>query len=152
MRIFQNMKKVAVMASIVLILSSCGSGTKQSQSSSYKTTTSAKSKTSTKLNFRNVSFNEAVAMAKKEDKPIFIDFYATWCGPCQQMKPHVDKLNKEGYSIESVDIDVNPTLAESANVRGVPTIAIYENGKLVESIVGYQDKDLLQKKIDVYKK
>ena len=79
-------------------------------------------------------------------------FNATWCGPCQQMKPHVDKLNKEGYSIESVDIDVNPTLAESANVRGVPTIAIYENGKLVESIVGYQDKDLLQKKIDVYKK
>ena len=68
------------------------------------------------------------------------------------MKPHVDKLNKEGYSIESVDIDVNPTLAESANVRGVPTIAIYENGKLVESIVGYQDKDFLQKKIDVYKK
>ena len=79
-------------------------------------------------------------------------FNATWCGPCQQMKPHVDKLNKEGYSIESVDIDVNPTLAESANVRGVPTIAIYENGKLVESIVGYQDKDLLQRKIDVYKK
>jgi thioredoxin 1 len=79
-------------------------------------------------------------------------FNATWCGPCQQMKPHVDKLNKEGYSIESVDIDVNPTLAESSNVRGVPTIAIYENGKLVESIVGYQDKDFLQKKIDVYKK
>ena len=79
-------------------------------------------------------------------------FNATWCGPCQQMKPHVDKLNKEGYSIESVDIDENPTLAESANVRGVPTIAIYENGKLVESIVGYQDKDLLQRKIDVYKK
>ena len=79
-------------------------------------------------------------------------FNATWCGPCQQMKPHVDKLIKEGYSIESVDIDENPTLAESANVRGVPTIAIYENGKLVESIVGYQDKDFLQKKIDVYKK
>ena len=79
-------------------------------------------------------------------------FNATWCGPCQQMKPHVDKLNKEGYSIESVDIDENPTLAESANVRGVPTIAIYENGKLVESIVGYQDKDFLQKRIDVYKK
>ena len=46
-----------------------------------------------------------------------------------------------------MDIDENPTLAESANVRGVPTIAIYENGKLVESIVGYQDKDFLQKKM-----
>ena len=51
-----------------------------------------------------------------------------------------------------VDVDEQPTLAESANVRGVPTTAIYEDGELVESIVGYQDKDLLQRKIDVYKK
>ena len=79
-------------------------------------------------------------------------FNVKWCGPCQQMKPHIEELVKEGYSIEMVDIDDNPTLAESANVRGVPTTAIYENGTLVESIVGYQDKDLLQRKIDVYKK
>ena len=79
-------------------------------------------------------------------------FNATWCGPCQQMKPHIEALVKEGYSIEMVDVDEQPTLAESANVRGVPTTAIYEDGELVESIVGYQDKDLLQRKIDVYKK
>ena len=79
-------------------------------------------------------------------------FNAAWCGPCQQMKPHIDALVKEGYSIEMVDVDEQPTLAESANVRGVPTTAIYEDGELVESIVGYQDKDLLQRKIDVYKK
>jgi|TARA_A100001391_G_C4825504_1_gene212544 thioredoxin 1 len=79
-------------------------------------------------------------------------FNAAWCGPCQQMKPHIEALVKEGYSIEMVDVDEQPTLAESANVRGVPTTAIYEDGELVESIVGYQDKDLLQRKIDVYKK
>ena len=79
-------------------------------------------------------------------------FNAKWCGPCQQMKPHIEALVKEGYSIEMVDVDEQPTLAESANVRGVPTTAIYEDGELVESIVGYQDKDLLQRKIDVYKK
>jgi len=79
-------------------------------------------------------------------------FNAAWCGPCQQMKPHIEELVKEGYSIEMVDVDEQPTLAESANVRGVPTTAIYEDGELVESIVGYQDKDLLQRKIDVYKK
>ena len=79
-------------------------------------------------------------------------FNATWCGPCQQMKPHVDKLNKEGYSIESVDIDENPTLAESANVRGVPTTAIYENGVLVERVVGYEDVTRLKKRIDIYHK
>ena len=79
-------------------------------------------------------------------------FNAAWCGPCQQMKPHIEALVKEGYSIEMVDVDEQPTLAESANVRGVPTTAIYEDGELVESIVGYQDKGLLQRKIDVYKK
>ena len=79
-------------------------------------------------------------------------FNASWCGPCKQMKPHIDELISEGYNIQTIDIDEQPDLAEQYNVRGVPTIAIYENGKLVESIVGYQDKDFLQKKIDVYKK
>ena len=79
-------------------------------------------------------------------------FNAAWCGPCQQMKPHIGKLQTEGYQITEVDVDEQPTIAESANVRGVPTIAIYENGQLVESIVGYNDKDLLQRKIDVYYK
>ena len=50
-------------------------------------------------------------------------FNAAWCGPCQQMKPHIGKLQKEGYPITEVDVDEQPTIAESANVRGVPTIA-----------------------------
>ena len=79
-------------------------------------------------------------------------FNAAWCGPCQKMKPHIERLQKAGYPVEMVDVDEQPTIAESANVRGVPTIAIYENGQLVESIVGYNDKDLLQRKIDVYYK
>ena len=79
-------------------------------------------------------------------------FNAAWCGPCQQMKPGIDKLVKEGYPIQMVDVDENPTLAESAEVRGVPTTAIYENGKLVERIVGYNDADLIKRKIDVYYK
>ena len=79
-------------------------------------------------------------------------FNAAWCGPCQQMKPGIDKLVKEGYPIQMVDVDENPTLAESAEVRGVPTTAIYENGNLVERIVGYNDADLIKRKIDVYYK
>ena len=64
----------------------------------------------------------------------------------------IDKLVKEGYPIQMVDVDENPTLAESAEVRGVPTTAIYENGNLVERIVGYNDADLIKRKIDVYYK
>ena len=77
-------------------------------------------------------------------------FNATWCGPCQQMKPHIEKLVKEGYSIEMVDIDEQPTIAESAEVRGVPTTAIYENGQIVERVVGYEDYDRRKKRLDIY--
>lgn len=79
-------------------------------------------------------------------------FNASWCSPCQQMKPGVNKLVKEGYPIEMVDIEENPTLAESAEVRGVPTTAIYENGVLVERVVGYEDVTRLKKRIDIYHK
>tara|TARA_E500000305_G_scaffold1844_1_gene1772 strand:+ start:100 stop:303 length:204 start_codon:yes stop_codon:yes gene_type:complete len=66
------------------------------------------------------------------------------------MKPHIEKLMKEGYSIEMVDIDEQPTIAESAEVRGVPTTAIYENGNIVERVVGYEDYDRLKKRLDIY--
>lgn len=141
------MKKVAVMASIVLILSSCGSNTKQSQSSSYKktTSTSTSSKTSTKLNFLDVSFNEAVAMAKKENKPIFIDFYATWCGPCKIMdkqvfnsKPVVNMYNKEFVNLKiDVDSREGKALADKYGVEALPTLVIIEpNGKQLASNKG----------------
>ena len=79
-------------------------------------------------------------------------FNAAWCGPCKQMKPHIDKLQKEGYNIQEIDIDQNSTLAESAEIRGVPTLAIYENGNEVERLVGYEDYDRLKARIDIFKK
>tara|TARA_Y100000389_G_C17182890_1_gene374912 strand:+ start:315 stop:569 length:255 start_codon:yes stop_codon:yes gene_type:complete len=79
-------------------------------------------------------------------------FNAAWCGPCKQMKPHIDKLVSEGYSIQEVDIDQNPSLAELAEVRGVPTVSISENGVEVERLVGYEDYDRLKARLDIYKK
>jgi len=79
-------------------------------------------------------------------------FNAAWCGPCKQMKPHIDKLVSEGYAIQDIDIDQNSTLAESAEIRGVPTVAIYENGNEVERLVGYEDYDRLKARIDIFKK
>ena len=79
-------------------------------------------------------------------------FNATWCGPCKQMAPHMERLVKAGYPVQFVDIDESPTLAESAEIRGVPTTAIYENNVLVERVVGYEDIDRLKKRIDIYHK
>ncbi|MGB1204489.1 MAG: thioredoxin family protein [Chitinophagales bacterium] len=144
MRTFQNMRKVAVMASILVILSSCGSTPRQSQNTTYQKP-SPKSKTSTKLNFQNVSFNDAVAMAKKEDKPIFIDFYATWCGPCKIMdkqvfnsRPVANMYNKEFVNLKiDVDSREGKALADKYGVEALPTLVIIEpNGKKLVSNKG----------------
>ena len=80
-----------------------------------------------------------------------VKFYnAKWCGPCKQMKPHIEKLQKEGYDIQEIDVDEFPSLAEEAEVRCVPTLMIYDNDGMQERVVGYQDYDRLKKRIDIY--
>ena len=80
-----------------------------------------------------------------------VKFYnAKWCGPCKQMNPHIEKLQKEGYDIQEIDVDEFPSLAEEAEVRGVPTLMIYDNDGMQERVVGYQDYDRLKKRIDIY--
>ena len=80
-----------------------------------------------------------------------IKFYnAAWCGPCQQMKPAMEQLQKEGYSVEFIDVDEQPTLSEEVGIRGVPTTIINVGGKEAERVVGYEDYDRLKKRIDIY--
>ena len=69
-------------------------------------------------------------------------FNAKWCGPCKQMKPHIDELISEGYNIQTIDVDEQPELAQEHNVRGVPTLVINGN-----SLVGYRDKSQIKEAV-----
>ncbi len=69
-------------------------------------------------------------------------FNAKWCGPCKQMKPHIEELISEGYSILERDVDEQPELAQQFNVRGVPTLV--GNGN---SLVGYRDKSQIKEAV-----
>ncbi len=75
--------------------------------------------------------------AADRDRPLILDFTATWCGPCQQMKPAVEDLARKGYPIKPVDIDRYPELAQRYNVTGVPTFIVVEpNGRELGRISG----------------
>lgn len=69
-----------------------------------------------------------------DDVPVLIDFYATWCGPCQTMMPVLEQLKKdlgEKVKIIKVDVDKNKLLASKFNVRGVPAFVIFKDGKQI---------------------
>ena len=78
----------------------------------------------------------------RSDKPILLDFYADWCGPCQMVSPLVDEIAGERQDIKvcKVNVDEQPALAQAFRVTSIPMLAVVENGKLVQHAVGARPK------------
>jgi thioredoxin len=82
------------------------------------------------------------------DKPVLVDFGATWCGPCKILAPIVEKLADEyagKYKVCKVDIDEAPTVAAKFGIRGVPTVLVFKNGQKTGQHVGVTNKETLLK-------
>ena len=81
---------------------------------------------------------EAIA----QDKLVFIDLYATWCGPCRMLSPIVDEVAEERTDVKvgKVNVDEQPDLAAEFGVMSIPTLLLFENGKLVRQAVGARPK------------
>ncbi|MBI28531.1 MAG: thioredoxin [Pelagibacteraceae bacterium] len=100
------------------------------------------------LKLTDVNFEDEIVASQK---PILVDFWAEWCGPCKQIGPILDEISeekKEDIIIAKVNIDENPETPSKYGVRGIPTLMMFNKGKLVDTKVGSLPKSALNSWID----
>jgi len=100
------------------------------------------------VEFTDANFEE---LALKSDKPVLVDFWAEWCGPCRMVGPIVEELanDYDGKAvIGKVNVDHNKEISAKFGIRNIPTIIFLKNGELVDKSVGAVPKNVLSEKIE----
>ena len=100
------------------------------------------------LNVTDQNFDQEVL---KSNQPVVVDFWASWCGPCQMMAPIIEELAKEAgdkFKVLKLNVDENQETAQKYEVSSIPTLIFFKDGKEVDKMQGVQSKDALLEKLN----
>jgi len=104
-------------------------------------------------NMKTVTDATFAADVLQSDKPVLVDFWAEWCGPCKMVAPVLEEIageNADKISIVKLNIDENPGAARDYQIMSIPTMAIFQGGQLVKSIDGAKPKAAIIKELSAF--